>query len=71
MNTEIVRRLHESFLAKDDPTTIIAKALLEGLDDGVVETMVETVLRDRADDAMADAWKEDQRFERERDKESK
>jgi hypothetical protein len=54
MNTEIVRRLHESFLARDETTKLIAKTLLSGLDDAIVNEMVDTVMRDRAMDEMAD-----------------
>ena len=58
MNTEIVRRLHESFLAQDETTTLIAKTLLAGLDDGIVNEMVEIFNRDRAEEEMADYYKE-------------
>jgi Arc-like DNA binding domain len=59
MNTEIVRRLRESFLAQDETTTVIAKTLLNGLDDAIVEEMVDIVLRDRAEDQMADEQREE------------
>ena len=66
MNTEIVKRLYESFLAKDEPTTLIAKTLLAGLDDAIVDEMVEIVNRIRAEGDMADEWED-----LNRDKESK
>jgi Arc-like DNA binding domain len=63
MNTEIVRRLRDSFLAHDEPTTLIAKALLSGLDDAIVEKIVDTVMRDRAAETMADAAREDEQIQ--------
>jgi hypothetical protein len=66
MNAEIVRRLRESFLAKDKTTTLIAKALLSGLDDAVTGEMVELYMRDRAEEEMADDMREDELIERER-----
>ena len=59
MNTEIVRRLSESFLARDQATTVIAKTLLEGLDDDIVDEMVDTVNRQRAEDDLANAMLDD------------
>jgi hypothetical protein len=59
MNTEIVRRLSESFLARDQATTIIAKTLLEGLDDYIVNEMVDTVNRQRAEDDLANEMLDD------------
>ncbi|HME28774.1 MAG TPA: Arc family DNA-binding protein [Pseudolabrys sp.] len=59
MNTEIVRRLRESFLAQDKTTTLIAKTLLSGLDDAVIEKMVEIVMRERAEEEMAEMARED------------
>jgi hypothetical protein len=63
MNTEIVRRLRESFLAQDEKTTLIAKTLLAGLDDFVVEKMVDMYMRERAEEDMADAAREEQQIE--------
>jgi hypothetical protein len=59
MNTEIVRRLRESFLAQAEKTTVIAKTLLSGLDDQIVEEMVDIVMRERAEEDMADAAREE------------
>ena len=59
MNTEIVRRLRESFLAQDEATTLIAKTLLSGLDDAITEKMVDLVMRVRAEEAMADQAADD------------
>jgi Arc-like DNA binding domain len=63
MNTEIVRRLRESFLAQDEQTTLIAKTLLAGLDDFIVEKMVDMYMRDRAKEDMANALREEQQIE--------
>jgi hypothetical protein len=63
MNTEIVRRLRESFLAQDEQTTLIAKTLLAGLDDFIVGKMVDMYMRDQAKEAMADAAREEQQIE--------
>jgi hypothetical protein len=64
MNTEIVRRLRESFLAQgDEMTTVIAKALLSGLDDAIVEKMVDIVMRESAKEDMAELANEDAREE--------
>jgi hypothetical protein len=61
MNSEIVKRLTASFQYKDnDPATkVVARSLLTWLPDEVVNEMVETVRRIEAEDAMADAAKED------------
>jgi hypothetical protein len=71
MNTEIVRRLRESFLAQDEQTTLIAKTLLAGLDDAIVEKMVDTVMKDRAKDELADFAREYELEERESQEDSK
>ena len=52
MNAEIIKRLSESF--RVDQTTLIANALLSGLDDDIVNKMVDIVMRDRAAEDMAD-----------------
>jgi hypothetical protein len=62
MNTEIVRRLRQSFLAQDETTTVIAEALLRDLDDAIVEKMVNIVMRDEAEQSMADAFNEEARI---------
>jgi hypothetical protein len=62
MNTEIVRRLRDSLLAQDEPTTLIANTLLSSLDDAIVEKMVDTVMRDRAMESMADAAREEEQI---------
>lgn len=59
MNTEIVKRLRQSFLAQEETTTLIAKALLSDLDDAIVEKMVDIFMRDRAAETMADAEREE------------
>ena len=64
INREIVRRLHESFLAQDEKTKLIARTLLSGLDDAIVNEMVDTVMRDRAIDQMADDAREEEQIER-------
>jgi hypothetical protein len=64
MNTEIVRRLRDSLLAQDDPTTLIAETLLRGLDDAITEKMVDIVMRDRAQEELADMAREDELTER-------
>jgi hypothetical protein len=61
MNTEIVRRLRDSFL-EDEPTALIAQTLLSSLDDAIVEKMVDTVMRDRAMEDMADAAREEKQI---------
>ena len=71
MNAEIVRRLRESFLAKDKTTTLIAKALLSGLDDAITGEMVELYMRDRAQEELAEQLREDELIERGREGGSK
>jgi chromosome condensin MukBEF MukE localization factor len=63
MNTEIVRRLRDSFLAQDEATTLIAKTLLAGLDDFIVGKMVDMYMRERAEEDMADAAREERQIE--------
>jgi hypothetical protein len=71
MNTEIVRRLRDSFLTERDPTTVIAETLLHSLDGEVIDKMVEIAERERADDLMAEIAREDELMERERGEDSK
>jgi Arc-like DNA binding domain len=54
MNTEIVRRLRDSFLSRDNPTRLVAEALVEKLDDGTLEEMVDIVMKRHAKDELAD-----------------
>ncbi len=54
MNTEIVRRLTHSLHAGVTRSAVIADALLNGLDDEVVNLLVMRVLRDQAEDEKAD-----------------
>lgn len=54
MNEEIVRRLRESLLVRDKTTSVIAQALLNGLDRAIVNEMVDTVNQAHAEDMMAD-----------------
>jgi hypothetical protein len=53
MNAEIVRRLRESLLVQDKTTSVIAQALLNGLDSAIVDEMVDTVNRQYAEDMIA------------------
>jgi hypothetical protein len=62
MNTEIVKRLRQSFLAQEETTTLIAKALLSDLDDAIVGKMVDIFMRDRAEETMADEAREDEQI---------
>jgi hypothetical protein len=58
MNAEIVRRLHESFLARHKATRLIAETLLQGLDPEIVHEIEQTLNQRNADDAMADDYRE-------------
>ena len=62
MNAEIVRRLRESVLAQGEPAKVVAKALLSSLDDAIVNEIVDTVLRERAQDDLADMAREEQQI---------
>jgi hypothetical protein len=53
MNAEIVKRLQESFRAIDQ-TSLIAKAVLDGLDDAVVDKIEHILNEWRRDDYLAD-----------------
>lgn len=64
LNAEIVGRLRDSVLAKDQPPRLIAKALLNGLDDAIVQEMVDIVTGDRARDELADMAREEEQIER-------
>jgi len=64
MNTEIVRRLSESFLARKEPTTIVAEALLSSLDGNIIDAMVEIIEREQANDLLAESLREDELIER-------
>ena len=55
MNSEIVARLARSFQKEDDATTAVAKALIAGLDDGIVTTMFEILDLERREELYADA----------------
>jgi chorismate mutase len=70
LNTEIVRRLRDSVLAKDQPPRLIAKALLNGLDDAIVQEMLDLVMRDHARDELADMAREEEQIERLREEAS-
>ena len=54
MNTEIVRRLGESIRAKDEPTKVVAQALVDCLPDEVVGEIEEILMRYREADYLAD-----------------
>ena len=60
MNGEIVKRLRDSFLDQEEPTKVVAKALLSSLDDAIINEIADEVLRDRAQDEMADLAREDE-----------
>jgi predicted HicB family RNase H-like nuclease len=61
MNTEISRRLSESFFVQQDHTRTkeIAERLLDALDDAIVNEMVDTVNRQRAEEDYADSLRDD------------
>jgi Arc-like DNA binding domain len=62
MNVEMVQRLNASF-QKMDAHKLIAAALLDGLDDAVVEEMVNTVNRQIAEDDYADDLRHERQIE--------
>jgi len=64
VNTEIVRRLRDSFLTHDNPTKVIAQLLLDNLDDKITSEMVDIVNRSEAEDLLADAAREEEQMER-------
>jgi Arc-like DNA binding domain len=64
LNEEIVSRLRDSVLANDQPPRLIAKALLSGLDDAIVQEMLDIVTRDRARDELADMQRKEEQIER-------
>jgi len=64
LNTEIVRRLRESLLARDEPPRLIAKALLSGLDGAIVQEMLDIVMRDHAQEELAEMQREEEQIER-------
>jgi len=59
MNAEIVKRLGASLL-EVQTTKLIANALLTGLDDAVIEALVDKVLRDRGYDEAAEQAREEE-----------
>jgi hypothetical protein len=68
MNSEIVRRLTESVLNKNEATKTAAEALLNGLPAEIADEIAEIVLRRDRDDRVADYLKEmadDDRYDRE------
>jgi plasmid stability protein len=72
LNAEIVQRLRESVLARDEPPRIIAKALLSGLDGAIVQEMLDIVMRDHARDElvyMAQDALDEQRIEEDMERE--
>jgi hypothetical protein len=64
VNTEIVRRLRDSFLTQDNPTKVIAQLLLDNLDGQITSEMVDIVMRDHAQEQMAEAAREEEQIER-------
>jgi Arc-like DNA binding domain len=62
MNAEIIKRLGES-LRVPDQTALVAEAVYKGLDDFVLEKVVEMYLRSRAEDDLADAMREEEQHE--------
>jgi len=65
MNAEIIKRLGES-LRVPDPTTLIAEAVYKGLDDFVLEKVVDMYMRDRAAESVD--WTEEMLIEQESSK---
>ena len=65
MNAEIIKRLGES-LRVPDPTTLIAEAVYKGLDDFVLEKVVDMYMRDRAAESVD--WTEEMLIEQEHSK---
>ena len=72
MNTEIIRRLHESFFVQDQARTdqaqakVVAETLLDALPGEIVSEIAETIKRWEAEDAMADRY--DETWDREHSK---
>jgi hypothetical protein len=64
MNAEIVRRLTDSTYARDEPTKVVAEALLNCLPDEVVAEMVETVMEAKVKEAFADIRREEELIRR-------
>ena len=54
LNNEIVKRLTESLLSRENKTELVAQGLLDNLDPAIIDTLVDLVLRARADDELAD-----------------
>jgi hypothetical protein len=63
MNTEIIRRLAQT--QEPNRAKIIANALVHDLDGEIIEEIVNITRRIDADYAEADAWKEEERLDRE------
>ena len=66
MNTEIIRRLAQT--QEPNRAKIIADALVHDLDGEIIEEIVNITRRIDAEDAEADAWKEEERLNREAEK---
>src|SRR5262249_17720779 len=62
MNAEIIKRLGES-LRMLDQTTLIAQDVYKGLDDFVLEKVVQMYLRNRAEDDLADDMRKEEQLE--------
>ena len=67
LNTEVIRRLFNSFSIVNQPQ-VIADALLKGLDDDVAEEVFKRMLRDRATDEEADRLREEEQERQDRTK---
>jgi hypothetical protein len=65
MNAEIVTRLERSLQRDEDKIETAAQALVAGLDDAIIEKIVEIVEEDRASMADYDAWSEAEAARRE------
>jgi Arc-like DNA binding domain len=70
MNAEIIKRLSESFRVLDQ-TKLIAKAVLDGLDDAIVYEMVDMFMREQAAEDLADSQREEAQIEAHIEKEDK
>lgn len=64
MNTEIVRRLRESFLIGLKPAELAANALFDTLDDALMAVLRDRFQRELAQEALADMAREDELIER-------
>jgi hypothetical protein len=59
MNAEIIARLERSLQQDEDKIETAAQALVDGLDDAIIERIVEIIEEDRAAMDAHDAYKEE------------